>query len=387
MSRRNRSSDGHQAKTVVFVVPDYVPYTGGTVSQTRVQAAELVRRGWRVQVLTRRNFPEWPRVERLNGVDVFRIGPPSFTTVKHLLGVTGMWAALALRHRRADVVQVVMDSDSAAAAVLAGLGRRSWLMWGTYGDAQQVLQGPLGRLRRRAMRRYRHIALTEVMREELTDTCGLPEPAVIPVPVDTSHFTPVGPDERRRLRTSLGLPADAVIIVFTGHLEPRKGPERLLRAFETLAASEAAAHLLIVGTGQGRVDGIEDQLRDHTTRHGLSDRVTFAGEVVDVRPYLQSSDIFCLPSWREGMPNSILEAMACGLACVAPATAGSEEPFAGGAGVVPSSNEPVELCEHLRTLVADPTLRRSFAERARQRCEQVYGIGMVIDAYEREWAS
>lgn len=386
-SPESSAPDRPQSRTVVFVVPDYVPYTGGTVSQTRVQAAELLRRGWRVQVLTRRNYRHWRRAEEINGVSVFRIGPPSFTPFRHLIGLLGTWAALAVRYRGADVVQVVMDSDSAAAAYLAGYGPRVWLMWGTFGDAQEVLQGRVGAPRRRAMKRYRHIVLTEAMRRELTETCDLPTDASIPVPVDTTHFTPVDAEERRRLRDSFGLPADAVVIAFTGHLEPRKGVDRLLEAFDALAGADPTVHLLVVGTGKGRVDGIEDQLHQYAAEHGLTDRTTFTGEVQDVRPYLQSADIFCLPSWREGMPNSILEAMACGLAGVAPASAGSEEPYADGAGIIPSSNDPAELQRCLQSLVADPELRQEIAERARKRCEEVYSVGAVIDAYERAWES
>ena len=61
---------------MIFAVPDFDPSVGGTTRQTRVQAEALARRGYRVAVVTRRLVADWPAHELVDGLEVFRIGPP-----------------------------------------------------------------------------------------------------------------------------------------------------------------------------------------------------------------------------------------------------------------------------------------------------------------------
>lgn len=375
--------DGARGPRVVFVVPDYPPATGGTASQTRLQAVQLIQRGWAVDVLTRRNSRSWPRREVMEGVNVLRVGPPSDNPARHLAALAGVGAALGLVYRRATVVQVVMDADSAVVSCLAGHAPRTSLMWATLGDARKVVSGPFGPLRRRGLHRAAHVVLTAEMEEELRDL-GLPTAAVIPVPVDTARFAPASAELRRARRRELGL-GDGPVIVFTGHLERRKAVDRLLEAFALLLGEGRDTQLLLVG-GDGRVDGLGGQLRSEVQSRGLSERVTFTGPVSDVLPYLQGSDIFCLPSWREGMPNSLLEAMACGLACVAPRSAGGDV-LSEGAGVIPPSNTPEDLAGALASLIDDGEGRARVSGLALERVAQLNAPGAVIDAYERKWAS
>lgn len=371
-------------RRVVFVVPDYAPATGGTASQTRRQALEAARRGWQVDVLTRRNRRSWPRSELRDGVRVRRVGPPSTDPFRHGAALAWTAVALAARYRGADAVQVVMDGDSAAAAVLAGLGERTTMMWATLGDATALSGGRLGRLRRALLRRCRHVALTEEMRREVDGT-GLPVDAVIPVPVDLARFRPPRPGERDSARARLGL-GTGLVVAFTGHLVARKGVDLLLDAFAGLVAGGVDAQLVLAGAGDGRPDDLTAGLRAAVAAAGLGGRVRFAGAVDDVVPYLHAADVFCLASRREGMPNSLLEAMACGLACVAPPSAGGEV-LAGGAGVVPASNAPADLLAALDGLARDPERRAELGRAAAERVTVRQAVGPVLDAYERLWAA
>jgi glycosyltransferase involved in cell wall biosynthesis len=106
-----------------------------------------------------------------------------------------------------------------------------------------------------------------------------------------------------------------------------------------------------------------------------------------VAPYLKAADIFCLPSWREGMPNAILEAMATGLACVAPESAGGTDLLNDGAGVIPASNSAEDLRAAIEPLLRDPERRRALGRAARQRAESRHSVSAVIDAYDRVWTS
>jgi glycosyltransferase involved in cell wall biosynthesis len=85
------------------------------------------------------------------------------------------------------------------------------------------------------------------------------------------------------------------------------------------------------------------------------------------------------------MSNSLVEAMACGLACVAPASAGGDDLLSGGAGVVPPSNSPEDLVTALMPLIGDSELRGQLGKAATSRV-QAYGVSAVVDAYEELYA-
>jgi glycosyltransferase involved in cell wall biosynthesis len=376
---------GHQRQHhAIFVVTDYVPATGGTTTQTRVEAAELIRRDWQVDVITRRPSTGGPRRESFEGTQVHRVGsadPDKWSKAKVM---AGLWWRL-LVSRRVDVVTVMMDVDYAVAASLAGRGRQTVLMWATEGDATRSFVGRKGDVRKALLRHCGHVVLTARMEAELADF-GIGSATIIPVPVDAERFRPATDEERAAQRQSLGITA-ATVIAFSGHLVARKGVDRLLAAFQMMVEEGEDIHLLLLGSGEGRLESLEEALRSDTLRFGLSERVTFADAVQDVAPYLQGADIFCLPSWREGMPNSILEAMASGLACVAPASAGGMDLLHDGAGVIPDSNAPEDLRAAILPLLHDPAERRSLGRAARQRAESRHSAAAVIDAYDRLWTA
>jgi glycosyltransferase involved in cell wall biosynthesis len=374
-----------RGQSAVFILVDYVPETGGTTTQTRLEGSELLRRGWQVDVLTRRQSPGWPRTERIDGIGVHRFGRPGYTKLSKAHDLLGVWWKLSST-RNVDVVQVMMDSDYAVAAALAGRTRKTVIMWATEGDATKFLTGPKGAVRKALIRGCGHVVLTARMQAELADTCGIPGATIIPVPVDSERFQPATESEREAQRASLGITA-ATVITFSGHLVVRKGADLLLRAFGQMVESGADIHLLLLGSGAGRPESQEEQLRADTARLGLSDRVTFADAVQDVAPYLKAADIFCLPSWREGMPNSILEAMASGLACVAPESAGGADLLNDGAGIIPASNSAEDLRAAIEPLLKDPESRRALGRAARQRAESRHSVAAVIDAYDQVWTS
>jgi glycosyltransferase involved in cell wall biosynthesis len=218
------------------------------------------------------------------------------------------------------------------------------------------------------------------MAEELRQR-GIEVKAIIPVPTDDARFTPASATERAEARERLGISAD-VTIVFTGHLEPRKGVDLLLKAFDAVLANKASAHLLLVGGNHGHAPDLGPVLVDYVRSRSLERSVTFTGVVDDVETYLHASDIFCLPSEREGMSNSLVEAMACGLACVAPASAGGDDLLADGAGLVPASNAANDLAASLTSLIADRELRLRLGRAAAARV-QAHSLSAVIDAYEK----
>lgn len=371
-------------KQALFIITDYFPSTGGPATTARAFAREMRGRGWTIHVATRHLSRKWPRREDVDGVHVHRNGSPGYGKRAKLADLLATWSWLLRTERRFTFVITFMDPNYAVIAWAAGLGGRTVLRWATLGDADLYMgRGPLSALRLHVLRRCMHTALTPAMANELRER-GIAVEAIIPVPTDTSRFRPASPLERADARARLRISAD-VTIVFTGHLEPRKGVDLLIRAFASIVEGGQSVHLLVVGGNHGHAENLRPALDDYVRAKSLQSCVTLTGVVDDVAPYLRAGDIFCLPSAREGMSNSLVEAMACGLACVAPASAGGEDLLTHGAGVIPPSNSMEDLSAALTPLIDDADLRARLGKVAVARVQDQQ-LAAVVDAYEQLYA-
>ncbi len=298
-----------------------------------------------------------------------------------------LWTAWLLqRRRRIAAVQVVMHSEFLWCAAGAGLLGRASMLWVTGGDAEKGLASKgsrvavaFGAARRLVVERSHNIVLTPSMAREVAPYSETP-PIVIPVPVDVEHFRPPTGAERTRARDSLGVAEHETLLVYSGHLEPRKGLHHLIGGLGTMQDHEIK--LCVVGGERVSEQEYAAGLRADVARLGLGDCVNFVGYAEDVRePYLWAADIFVLPSEREGMPNAVLEAMACGLPCILPASAGGDELVDPSFGVIPLDNSPAELMAAIRTLVGARQDWRRMGTIARQTAER-HSVGHVTDQYE-----
>ena len=376
------------SETLVFVAHDFAPSVAGIARQTANQARALARRRHNVTVVTRRRLARWPKHERLDGVDVVRLGVPGRGRFPDKVMVVAVAAWLWRRRRSIRVVNVVGYADFAFSAYAAGLLSRTVILWVSLGDAGDDL-GPSrrglrrcqGAARRWVLRRCTNVGMTGPIVEELRGV-GLDAGAIeLPVPVDRSRFRPATPGERGQARRHLGLGAEELAVVFVGHLRKLKGVDRLIEAFALLLRKHPEAHLLIVGAARGAGDDAEHQWKEKVQYMGLASSVIFTGNVHDVREPLWASDAFVLPSHREGLPNSLVEAMSCGLPCIAPPSAAGLQVLSDGAGLVPASNEPRDLLGALLEIADDATLRARLSSAALTRVER-YDLEAVTDAYE-----
>jgi L-malate glycosyltransferase len=375
---------------VVFAVPDFDPLVGGTTRQAGLQARALVARGYDVVVVTRRRRREWPRREDVDGLRVWRLGLPGRGRAAEKLAVAGLSIWLRRRRKEIAVLQLVMWPDAVLAAAAAGLELRTVMLWAIRGEIEHTLRpgSSSGRrlqasMRRSLLRRTAHVVLTPRMASEMAASGLSRDPVIIPVPVDRGRFRPPPPGERERARARLRLRPSAFTIVYVGHLEERKGLDRLVAAVAILVAERRDVRLLLVGGTRGTPEDTDRRLRRQVERLALDDVVTFCGIATDPTPYLWAADAFVLPSVREGMPNSIIEAMACKLASVAPPSAGGDELLDDGeTGLVPPTNDPHHLAAALRQLADDPEQRAALARAAESRAG-AFDIERVIEDYER----
>jgi glycosyltransferase involved in cell wall biosynthesis len=181
-------------------------------------------------------------------------------------------------------------------------------------------------------------------------------------------------------RARFGIPAAAVAVAIVGAVSERKGLAPLLEALAGIGPGEVDWRLYVAGDGpdRGRFEARTDSL-------GLRDRVRFVGTLAppDVERLLVASDLVAVPSFVEGLPYVILEAMACALPVVASDIYGVAEaaPHGDTALLVPPGDVDA-LRQALLALMLDPDRRRELGARARARFEAMFTLDRHIARIE-----
>lgn len=217
-------------------------------------------------------------------------------------------------------------------------------------------------------------ACSEDLRERALGLGAVPRRThLVPYGVDPCAFAPVA-GAPARLRTRLGLPPDGQIVFTLGRLVYKKGFEYLIGAAPAILARHPNAHIYIAGTGD-----LRGALQEQVGRLGVAAHVHLPGKVAhdEVPAYLAGCDVFVLPSVVDrngnvdGLPNTLLEAMAAGCPVVASNVAGV--PLAvqdGRDGLLVPPADSGALAAAVSTLLADPTLRGRFGAAARRKIAQ-----------------
>ncbi|NNE82642.1 MAG: glycosyltransferase [Alphaproteobacteria bacterium] len=182
-------------------------------------------------------------------------------------------------------------------------------------------------------------------------------------------------------RQQLALDDNMMVFVGVANLIPYKGHRDLLEAF-AIAAPRFPDNWQFLAVG--RDDGIGAQLRDHAETLGLTDNIRWVGERRDVPIFLKASDVAVLTSHEEGLPKSIIEAMAAGLPCVVTGVGGTPEAVIDGVtGKVVAVHDTAALAEALVELANDPELRAQFGRAAKARVDQLFRVETCVAEYER----
>ena len=206
--------------------------------------------------------------------------------------------------------------------------------------------------------------LVTINKEDYARAARFPAGTVQYVPgvgVDLQRFGEA-PASNAGLRRELGLADDDFVVLSVGELNDNKNHATVIRAIAQM--DDPRAQYLICGNGPRR-----QQLEDLALELKVDDRVHFLGYRRDIPDMLAASDVFCLPSFREGLPLSVMEAMAAGKPIVCSGIRGSVDLVDEGPGgfVVSPADDIHGYVTAFEQLRSDPNRVRSFSDHNRDR--------------------
>lgn len=185
-----------------------------------------------------------------------------------------------------------------------------------------------------------------------------------------------GVDTKRFARRPL--PTGAPMFLFIGWWPTEKGIAEFVEAARLVKRDWPEARFVAVGPHDQNLP--HSVLAEDIERWRNEGDVEFVGGVKDVRPWLEECSVFVLPSYREGTPRSVLEAMSIGRPVITTDAPGCRETVTDGVnGFLVSPRQPAPLADAMRRFLAEPGLIPRFAERSRVIAEDKFEVGKVND--------
>lgn len=206
--------------------------------------------------------------------------------------------------------------------------------------------------------------------------------------IDLSHFSPTEALQAQALdfRKEQGIQPDDVVLSFVGRLANYKGVNELVTAFVQLQEQYPQLKLLLIGPLED-INPLEPNTLQHIEQHPS---IISVGHQSDIRKYLLASQIFVFPSYREGFPQSLMQACAMGLPTIATDINGCNEIVAHGQrGLLIPIKDSKSIIEAVEKYLNDPELMAKYAAAAalfiRNHFEQNTFWNLIAEAYRQEW--
>ena len=365
---------------------------GGQELRILTESRGMIERGHRVTLVapvSARIFAEASR---------FRVPVAAMPIEKKRLGGVGALREWLNAHA-ADVINTHSSTDSWIAALAWASLKRSPPIVRTRHISAPVPDNVGSRCLYRSASRF-IVTTGESLRESLIARLKLDPARVrsIPTGIDTQAFRPPTPRERAAARAAIGVEGETLVVGIVATLRSWKGHRYLVEGFaealaRTTSSTDAAVRrramrLVIVGDGPQR-----EALEAQVDARGIRECVRFAGNQPNVVPWLHGMDLFALPSYaNEGVPQAILQAMACRLPVITTdAGAIDEVAYADAAG--PRADHPTArivakedagaLGDAILGLAADPARRERIAANGLAIVRERHGIDVMLDRMDQ----
>ncbi|RJR27299.1 glycosyltransferase [candidate division WWE3 bacterium] len=303
---------------IIIVMSCYYPYIGGAENQAKLLGEKLAEKGWKITVLTKKRRPDLLEFEKLNGVSIFRVNHGVPGICYNLFRFRSMYDVVIFAGQLSNASKIKVFFQMVAGAALKLLFKKKVFLWPTSGaDRYKLLLDPF--LSRKLLQFFDGILCKSNEQFEYFSEIAGKEAEVYAPPwsmVDVNKYNIPDENEVCTIRNDLGIPNDAIVLLFTGRLFEGKGIDLLLDAFEALY-EDSKLFLLIAGAVP------VGELESNPYVNRIKNASFYTGSCLlvlndfDTEKYFKAADIFVFPTYSEGCPVVQLEAMATGLLCVA----------------------------------------------------------------------
>lgn len=273
-----------------------------------------------------------------------------------------------IRQERIDLVQTTLfyaDVIGTYAAKIAGLNRI--ISWEAVTQPYKLKHLTAYRLASKWF--TRSVAVSHAIERQVNSKRHVSpsKTCTIQYGVDIKQFAP-GRD--RSLYRELGLNSDHILIGTVARFTEQKGHQYLIEAVPEVTRIYPSARFIFIGDGP-----LHSELDRLVRSLGVSEAVHFLGFRKDIPRLLRNLDLFVLPSMYEGLPNVVLEAMACGLPVIATAVDGTPEAVVHGkTGFLVPSGQPKSLEDAIISLLNEPGKLKQFGRAGRKRIENQFSL-------------
>ena len=355
----------------ILMVVSKLDRIGGLERQALELSAALIRHGCLITIVTD-SIDDSPALEFRSGFLIRRL-PPSTKPVRLFLLL--LYFMLQQRNSFELIHAHGVTGFTIVAVWLAKfLGRPSVLKGATQDDFKDIFER--NEWKHRLYRKWIlgtpcFIAVSEEMKKEMM-ACGIAEDRIqhIPNAVNTNKFAPASNDRKNLLRKRLSLSTEEAVFLFLGRLEARKAVDILLEAWKIYSPG----FLLIVGTGPE-----EQRLKQISA--GVKN-VMIHAESRSPLDYYQCADVFVFPSLKEGLPGVVLEAMSCGLPCIASSIGGVIDQIEHQKqGMLVPPGDAEELANAIQYVALNPEERRAWGEVARETVLRRFDVSRISADY------
>jgi len=223
----------------------------------------------------------------------------------------------------------------------------------------------------------RFVAISKEIKDGLLND-GFNQARITRIPnfIDQNLFHPSGKESGDQIRKKLDF-TDGKIVTFSGRLVERKGVGVLLEVWRKLIQDHKDVLLIILGSGP-----LEKKLKNQSKLLGIEENVRFCGFINNIGNYLAATDIFVFPSFQEGFPNSVLEAMACGLPVIATRIGGVVDVIKNEEnGLLVEPGNVDQLADALKKLISDPEYASALGKNAIKTVRENYDINVIANKY------
>ena len=343
------------------------PTKSGAEIHGENHALQLIKLGHRVTLMTKKRFFHTAARENLNGIDLIRLHPPF------------RWLEIFLRllttHRDIDAFYIIGTPKFSVWAILFARLFNKPVTLALTGKAEIFSADKNWRNKILATCTH-YVATTKEIRDGFIQSGGIaPEKiSILPHGIDTAKYPQSNETRRRKLKISHGVDPNQKVLLFCARVVKDKGVDTLQDVWRILHKKFPDAILFVVGGG---LNHLLNELRK--TSAELDDSIKVIGEVDAPQEFYQLADVYIFPSRHEGLPTSLLEAMASGLPAVTSDIGGCEDVIANDVnGYRVYSEDANAFAEKISVLFDDDERRKIFGERAAKLIRETCDFATVI---------